>query len=224
MKKKTLILGAVMAGTLSSGAAMAVDGLSANAGIVSDYYYRGILQTASASANGGVDFEHGSGLYAGVWAADVEGQNGTPPAGIEIDVYAGYAGEAGDIGYSVGVTHYGYTGSFDTSYDEVNLGGSYGDFAVDIASGSHEVIGGTDEDYTFVAVSYGTGPFSVTYGAFSGDWGGAYLEVGLSTEIGGADAGITVLNGDPDENFTGTGVNTTDGTALVFSLSKGFDL
>ena len=49
--KKSLILGAAIAGTLSSGAAMAIDGLSANAGIVSDYYFRGVQQTASASAN-----------------------------------------------------------------------------------------------------------------------------------------------------------------------------
>jgi len=231
MIKKSLILSTAIAGTLSSGAAMAVDGLSGNAGVVSDYYFRGVQQTASASANGGVDYEHASGVSVGIWAADVEGQvpSGNPapadgPLGIEIDVYAAYAGEAGDIGYSVGVTHYGYTGTFDTSYDEINLGASYGGFGLDIASGSHEVVGGTDDDYTFVALSYGQGPFSATYGAFGGDWGGAYVEVGMSTDIGGADAGVSVINGMPDESFTGTGTNTTDGTAVVFSISKGFDL
>ncbi len=226
--KKTLILGAAIASTLSSGAVMAVEGLSANVGVVSDYYYRGVQQTGSASANGGFDYEHDSGLYVGVWAADVEGQGpsgnaGADKQGIEIDTYAGYAGEAGDFGYSIGYTHYGYTGGFDTSYDEVNLGGSYGDFALDIAVGSHEVINGSDEDYTFTAVSYSKGPFSATYGMFSQDWDGAYLEVGMSTDIGGADAGISVINGDPEENLTG-GVSTTDGTALIFSLSKAFDL
>lgn len=221
MLKKSLVLSAVVAGTLSSGVAMAVEGLSANAGVVSDYYFRGVQQTGSASANGGVDYEHSSGLSVGIWAADVEGQSGVPPQGIEIDTYASFAGEAGKIGYSIGYTHYGYTGDFDTSYDEVNLGASYGDFAVDVASGSHEVPGGTDEDYSFMAISYGAGPLSVTYGSWGSDYAGAYLEVGLSTDIGGADAGVSFVNGDPDEGAKNI---VTDGTALVFSISKSFDL
>lgn len=228
MTKKALILSVAVASAISGSAAMAVDGLSANAGVVSSYYFRGVMQVSVASANGGVDYEHASGLAAGVWAADVGGQddyNATGrPDGIEIDAYASYSAEAGDIGYSAGFTHYGYTGDFDSSYDEVNLGGSYGPVSLAIASGSHEVPGGTDDDYTFASLGYAAGPFSATYGAFGGDWSGTYIEVGLSTEIGGADAGITVINGDPDENFTGTGTNTTDGTGIVFSLSKSFDL
>lgn len=222
--KKTLILSAVIASTLSSGVAMAIDGLSANAGIVSDYYFRGVQQTASASANGGIDYEYYDGIYVGIWAADVEGQVDDGfggEAGIEIDIYGGYGGEFGDIGYSIGFTHYGYTGTFDTSYDEINLGASYGDFAVDFASGSHEVPGGTDQDYTFTALSYGTGPLSVTYGVWGSDFEGAYLEVGLSTEVGGADVGVSFINGDPEDSAKNI---VTDGTALVFSLSKGFDL
>lgn len=222
MMKKSLILSAVVAGTFSSGIAMAeVEGLSANVGVVSDYYFRGVQQTASASANGGVDYEHDSGLSVGIWAADVEGQSPGPAEGIEIDTYASYAGKAGDFGYSIGYTHYGYTGTFDTSYDEVNLGGTYGGFALDIAAGSHEVPNGTDEDYTFAAVSYGAGPLSVTYGSWGNDYAGAYLEVGLSTDIGGAKAGVSFINGDPDDGVKNI---MTDGTALVFSLSKSFDL
>ncbi|MDT8451970.1 MAG: TorF family putative porin [Gammaproteobacteria bacterium] len=220
MLKKTLMI-SVVAATFQIGNAMAVDGLSANVGVVSDYYFRGVQQTASASANGGIDYEHESGFYAGMWAADVEGQSGDPAPGIEIDTYLGFAGEVGDIGYSVGVTHYGYTGNFDTSYDEINLGASYGGFGADFASGFHEVPGGTDEDYSYAALSYGAGPMSVTYGSWGGDFAGNFLEVGLSTDIGGAEAGVSVINGDPDD---GADNIMTDGTALVFSLSKSFDL
>ena len=224
MTRKALILGAAIASTFS-GAAMAVDGLSANAGIVSDYYFRGVQQTGSASANGGVDYEHASGLSAGIWAADVGGHSdddGTPgPDGIEIDVYASYSGEAGDFGYSVGFTHYGYTGTFDTSYDEVNLGVSYGPVSVDFASGSNENPGGVDPDYSFISVSYGAGPFSATYGSWGSDFAGAYLEAGLSTDIGGADVGVSFVNGDPDDSAKNI---VTDGTALVFSISKSFEL
>ena len=221
MMKKTLVLSAVISGALSSGAALAVEGLSGNVGVVSDYYFRGVQQTASASANGGVDYEHKSGLSLGIWAADLEGHSGAPAEGIEIDTYVSYAGKAGDFGYSLGYTHYGYTGNFDSSYDEVNLGASFGDFALDVASGSHEVPGGTDEDYSFVSVSYETGPLSVTYGTWGSDYAGAYLEVGLSTDIGGAEAGVSFVNGDPDDSAKNI---MTDGTALVFSISKSFDL
>ena len=132
MKKQSLIVAAAIAGTLSSG--MAFADVSANLGMVSQYYYRGVQQTTGASASAGVDYENG-GLYVGTWAADVGG-HGTPAPGSEIDIYFGYGGEAGDIGYSVGYTTYLYTGAFDTQYDEVNLGGTYGDFGLDIAIGS----------------------------------------------------------------------------------------
>ena len=59
MKKQSLILGAAIAATLSSG--MAVADVSGNVGVVSQYYYRGVQQTTGASANGGVDYEHASG-------------------------------------------------------------------------------------------------------------------------------------------------------------------
>lgn len=223
MLKKTLMI-SVVAAALPIGNAMAVDGLSANVGVLSDYYFRGVQQTASASANGGIDYAHSSGFAVGIWAADVEGQvsdGSGGELGLEIDTYASFSGEAGDFGYSVGYTHYGYTGVFDTSYDEVNLGASYGGFGVDFASGSHEVPGGTDEDYSYAALSYGAGPMSVTYGSWGGDFAGNFLEVGLSTDIGGAEAGVSVINGDPDD---GADNIMTDGTALVFSLSKSFDL
>lgn len=225
MKKQSLILGAAIAATLSSG--MAFADVSANAGVVSQYYYRGVQQTTGASANGGVDYEDASGFYAGTWLADVGGHNVTAPAtgadGTEIDLYFGYGGEMEDIGYSIGYTLYLYTGAFDTEYGEVNLGASYGDFGLDVAVGTHEG-GAVDDDYSFISVSYGTGPFSASYGTWGSDWGGSVLEVGLSTDIGGADAGVSIINGDPDDNFTGIGTNATNGTAVVFSLSKSFDL
>jgi uncharacterized protein (TIGR02001 family) len=229
MTKKALILGAAISATLMSSAAMA--DLSGNLGIVSDYYYRGVQQTGSASANGGVDYENDKGISAGVWFADVEGQGpsgnagSTPAQGIEIDLYASYGGEAGAISYSLGVTHYGYTGDFDTAYDEINVGVGFGDISLDIASGSHDGGAAADDDYTVATLGYAYGNASVAYGAYGSDWGGAWYEFSYGgIDIGGAEAGITIINGDPDENFTGAGTNTTDGTGVVFSLSKSFEL
>jgi uncharacterized protein (TIGR02001 family) len=100
---------------LLSGTAQA--DVSANLGFASDYYYRGIFQ-ADSSASGGLDYESG-GFYAGTWAADVKD-------GQEVDGYFGYGAEVGEFGYSVGYTGYFYTGDFDDTYQEINLGGSYG--------------------------------------------------------------------------------------------------
>jgi uncharacterized protein (TIGR02001 family) len=228
MTKRTLILGAAVAATLSAGNAMAVDGLSANVGVVSDYVFRGVVQNLSAAGNGGFDYEHESGLYIGIWAINIEGQAGlgAGAGGLEIDTYAGYAGEMNDISYSIGFTHYGYTGDFDTSYDEFNLGAGYAGFSLDVALGTHEAFVSTtpDDDYTFVSLGYSTGPFYASYNTFSGDWGGDYYEVGMTTDIGGAEAGLSFVKGNPDESFTGTGTNTSDGTTMIFSLSKSFDL
>ena len=67
---------------------------SANVGMVSDYHFRGIQQTQSASASAGVDYEKG-GFYAGSWAAEVED-------GLEVDFYAGYGIEL-DNGLALGL-------------------------------------------------------------------------------------------------------------------------
>jgi uncharacterized protein (TIGR02001 family) len=52
-----------------SGAALAEESpFSANVGITSDYTYRGISQTNQRPAlQGGFDYAHASGFYAGIW-------------------------------------------------------------------------------------------------------------------------------------------------------------
>jgi len=99
---------------VSSGIAQA--DLSVNLGFVSEYHYRGIFQ-ADSSASGGLDYE-ANGFYVGTWVADVD-------VGLEYDLYAGYAGEIGDVGYSIGYTGYFYTDDrFDDTYQEINHGGN----------------------------------------------------------------------------------------------------
>jgi len=118
--------------------------VSANLGFASDYHYRGIFQ-ASSSVNGGLDFEK-NGFYAGTWAADVKD-------GLEIDGYFGYGGEIGQFAYSIGYTGYFYTGGFDDTYQEINLGGSYGLLALDVALGEYDNFGGPTQNYTYYALT-----------------------------------------------------------------------
>lgn len=121
--KRSIVGAALMGATVFSGSAAA--GFSGNVGVVSEYLYRGILQTGSfgtASVSGGLDYAHDSGFYVGTWAAGVEGFAG----GLEWDVYGGYSGEIGGFGYDVGAFFYGYPDAGVNDTLEYYVSGSYG--------------------------------------------------------------------------------------------------
>jgi uncharacterized protein (TIGR02001 family) len=91
--------------------------VSFNVGAVSDYRVRGIAQTSFGPAlQGGVDFAHKSGLYAGLFASNVKWVkelNGATKGSWEVDVYGGYKGafDALPLSYDVGVITYQYPGN-----------------------------------------------------------------------------------------------------------------
>jgi uncharacterized protein (TIGR02001 family) len=84
--------------------------LSYNVGAVTDYRYRGISQSRLKPAiQGGIDFAHKSGFYLGTWASSIKWiKDAGGDASIEWDIYGGYKGTAGPIGYDVGVLRYQY--------------------------------------------------------------------------------------------------------------------
>lgn len=85
--------------------------LSFNAGLVTDYRYRGISQSRLKPAlQGGIDYAHKSGFYVGTWASTIKWIKDIPggDASVEIDIYGGYKGTAGPVGYDVGVLTYQY--------------------------------------------------------------------------------------------------------------------
>lgn len=183
---------------------------SANLGFASDYYYRGIFQ-AGSSASGGLDYESG-GFYAGTWAADVKD-------GLEVDGYFGYGGEAGDFGYSIGYTGYFYTGDFDDTYQEINLGGSYGLLAVDVAVGEYENFTGPTQDYTYYSLTLEKDGFYGKYAGFSQDFDGDYFELGYGATVAEIDFGITLIFNDDQLSSDGE-----SDEALIFSIGKSFDI
>jgi uncharacterized protein (TIGR02001 family) len=90
--------------------------LAYNIGAVNDYRFRGITQTNYGPAvQGGVDFAHKSGFYAGVWASNVKwvkDVNGASKGDYEVDLYGGYKGEIKPgLSYDVGVITYQYPGN-----------------------------------------------------------------------------------------------------------------
>jgi len=229
-KQKILAISvALMSSVFVSNGVMA--GVSANMGLASDYYFRGVLQSSGASGSAGIDYEHDSGLYVGTWLADVGGQGDVSASdGIEFDIYGGYTGEVQGFAYGIGYTSYQYTGDFDSAYNEFNLTASYGPVSFEFSAGTHDKIVGTtvndqDEDYSFMAFAYEYESISVLYGIWGADLEGAYLEIAFSKTVSEIDLGVSLINGDAEENPSAGSRNfATDGTAIVFTLGKTFDL
>jgi uncharacterized protein (TIGR02001 family) len=186
---------------------------SANLGFASDYYYRGFFQKQS-SASGGVDYETG-GFYAGVWAADVGGD--IAPDGVEIDGYFGYGLDVGAVSLSAGYTGYFYTGDFDDTYQEINLGAGIGILSLDVAVGQYENFDGPTNDYTFYALTLEKNGFYGKYAGFSQDFSGEYFETGYGTSVADFDVGVYLL-------FTNKELTGEANEAIVFTIGKAFDL
>ena len=182
---------------------------SANVGWASEYHFRGILQKVS-SASAGLDYES-LGFYVGTWAADVGD-------GLEVDGYFGYGGDFGDFTYSIGYTGYFYTGDFDDTYQEINLGGGFAGLSLDVAIGRYDNFDGPTEDYTFAALTFEHRGFYGTYGTFSQDFDGSYLELGYGTTIAEIDFGLSLILADDDL------LGGEDDESLIFTIGKSFDL
>lgn len=126
MFKKIAVASAVAA-ALGSGIAQAQTPpasphtISANVGLYSQYIFRGLTQTDGDPAlQGGADYSHSSGFYAGFWASNIEwtknnnfGAPGSYIDGgdVEIDFYGGYKwGFAPDWTLDLGTLYYYYPG------------------------------------------------------------------------------------------------------------------
>ena len=103
MKKllRALVLtGLVAAPTLAMAAEKPVSphSLSGNISLTSDYVFRGVSQTQNGPAiQGGIDYAHASGFYAGTWASNVDwvSLGFKNNSSMEIDLYGGYKGSLG---------------------------------------------------------------------------------------------------------------------------------
>ncbi|MEW8024578.1 MAG: TorF family putative porin [Candidatus Thiodiazotropha sp.] len=93
--------------------------VSTNIGVTSNYIWRGLTQTGNSTAlSGGFDWSGESGLYAGTWLSEAWDD-------YELDLYGGYAGEAGDFGYDVGLIYYAYSSDAESDFTELAVSGSW---------------------------------------------------------------------------------------------------
>lgn len=86
--------------------------LTGNFGLFSSYRFRGIDQTSGKPAlQGGFDYSHVSGFYAGNWNSNVSSGAGYPEGNLEIDFYGGYKASFGNFGIDAGGLYYYYPGT-----------------------------------------------------------------------------------------------------------------
>lgn len=203
-----IFLRATLLATLLAVSGFAQAGWSTNLGFANEYYYRGIFQERS-SASAGIDYE-ASGFFAGTWAADVGD-------GLEVDGYFGYGADIGAFSYSVGFTGYYYSGDFDDTYQEINLGAAFGIFSVDVARGKYDNFDGPTLDYTFYSITAEKNGFYGKLGSFSQSFDGEYFEAGYGTTVAGIDVGLSLI-------FSNSDLVGESDEAIVFTLGKSFDL
>lgn len=122
MMKSKLLNSLILAALAVPGVAMAADAppVTGNVALVSDYLYRGISQTGGKPAiQGGFDYAHPSGFYAGVWGSSISWLTDSPAvtgatsAQLELDTYLGFKNAfATDYSYDVGFLRYNYPAEY----------------------------------------------------------------------------------------------------------------
>ena len=148
---------------------------SANAAMTNNYIWRGLTQTENEAAiQGGIDYAHESGFYAGTWVSNVN-YGPSDVYSYEHDLYAGFAFETGAISWDVGYLYYNYDkeANFDFGevYAKVGIGGFSG--AVYVLTNT-EADEGPGQDFD----AGGTYYLSADYGFEVGDGIGIGLHVG----------------------------------------------
>ena len=189
--------------------------VSANAGFVSQYFYRGIFQKDS-SASAGLDLGFGA-LSLGTWLADVGD-------GVEIDLFGSVGVDIGEGSLSVGGTAYLYTGEFDDTYLEANLGAGYGPVSVEFSIGQYENFGAGTLDYWFAGVTAEHEGLYGTVAGFGNDFSGNYGEVGYGFSAAELDFTISGILSDSELSGLSDGDGLpTPGLTVIFGIGKTFE-
>lgn len=152
--------------------------LTGNIGLFSSYRFRGIDQTFGKPAlQGGFDYSHESGFYAGNWNSNVSSGAGYPEGNLEMDFYGGYKTTFGDFGLDVGGLYYYYPGS---SYNNAALNAKHPTkLANGVVKNGELYIAGT---WKFITLKYS---YAVTdYFKLPETQGSGYLDLSASYDLG----------------------------------------
>lgn len=184
--------------------------ITANIGFTTDYLFRGIAQTShNAAIQGGIDYAHSSGFYAGVWGSNVSwiADSGAIAAGsgntsMELDTYLGFKnGFADDFSYDVGFIRYNYLGKYRAAAG----------FA---KADTDEIYGALGYKWITAKYSYGLGQFLTVPGAR----GTNYLELNANVPVG--ESGFTVAAHVGKQTFKPAAASNLTYTDYKLGVSK----
>lgn len=201
--KKLGLMGVGLIGLAVAPQAAQAAELTANVGVTSNYVFRGLTQTDDGVAlQGGIDYIHEVGFYAGAWGSNVEVIPGDK--GYETDLYAGYNFQLNEnVIFDVGYIMYIYSSTTaDLDADEIYFGASFKDFSLTYYSGNRDA----GPDYSYIDLKYSMAlpkdfNLHLHYGNMSDDANGGDYEdaaIGISTDVAGFDLGLTYTTTDHD--------------------------
>jgi len=237
--KKSIVLATAVTSVLTSGIASAE--LTANAAIASNYIWRGVTQTNDqAAGQGGIDWSHDSGLYVGTWVSNVAFGN-VAGGGYEMDVYAGFGGEAGGLGYDLGVISYQYPLAPNTNFTEVYASGTFSivtiglSYTADAASGNKNTAFDSGDMYVNASLDFTAGKSDVSVYAgsymFDADGTGAgkageldYNHYGASISKDGFTFAVDKNDIEKTNAFFALGDGTSDNVRFTASYAIDFQL
>lgn len=112
--------------------------LTFNLGLYSNYMFRGVALSDGPALQGGADYAHSSGFYAGTWFSNIDknftghGDGFSGGNKIEIDIYGGYA-HTFESGFGVNLMgNYYWYPDRENSYSEADLGRKQDSFEASI--------------------------------------------------------------------------------------------
>ena len=180
-----------------------------NVAMSSDYVGRGMTQTSEEPAiSGGFDIAGENGLYFGTWASNVEFGDG---AALELDWYAGYAGETeGGLSYDIGYLAFTYPGEDSLDFEEIYLGLGYSYFGVTYSSGQDSA-----PDNVELSLSLGDTGLGLTYGDY--DEYGEYTILSYDLPVAIAGLGVSLAWNDFSAEDS-SGLADEDTFVITFSM------
>lgn len=221
--------------------------LTGNIGVASKYIFRGVMESDVPAIQGGIDYSHPSGVYAGYWGSTLDyGGGSSVGTSTENDVYAGYAGSAGAVSYDVALTQYTYLNDPGSAgLTEANFSAGVGPVSLGVNYALND--GFADEGDIYTSLSYSKSiPFGFDFSSKIGyyslddesgaatDSGWGDIVVGVSHPIGDSPASMglqyvatnTSNASDPGPfgSPTNMGQPTQTENQVVMTLSYGFGI
>ena len=138
---------------------------TASVAVSNQYVFRGLdLSNGSPVVAGALDYEHKSGLYAGIWSG-----SGDDSLGTEVNYYFGYQGSLKGFSYGLDYLNYYYPQSKGSAtpvidfndYAEVTLSVGYGGVGFSAAVPTRDEVAG---NYIYYLLSYSYQKFQVALG------------------------------------------------------------